>query len=135
MADIEIDVNRTALLMADFHTAGMTENPMVQEWLTLDRAREVLHIARWTGVFVAYIVVNFRSGDGALSRVTTIPESRSSRYSLGAVGPRSSRGASKEVESHAAKRNRDSKAAKINNFISASFPRGTLTENTAISQR
>ena len=62
MADIEIDVNRTALLMADFHTAGMTENPMVQERRTLDRAREVLHIARWAGVFVAYIVVNFRSG-------------------------------------------------------------------------
>ena len=61
MADIEIDVNRTALLMADFHTAGMTENPMVQERRTLDRAREVLHIARWAGVFVAYIVVNFRS--------------------------------------------------------------------------
>ena len=62
MADIEIDVNRTALLMADFHTAGMTENRMVQERRTLDRAREVLHIARWAGVFVAYIVVNFRSG-------------------------------------------------------------------------
>jgi nicotinamidase-related amidase len=62
MADIEIDVNRTALLMADFHIAGMTENPMVQERRTLDRAREVLHIARWAGVFVAYIVVNFRSG-------------------------------------------------------------------------
>ncbi len=62
MADIEIDVNRTALLMADFHTAGMTENPMAQERRTLDRAREVLHIARWAGVFVAYIVVNFRSG-------------------------------------------------------------------------
>ena len=62
MADIEIDVNRTALLMADFHTAGMTENPMVQERRTLDRAREVLHIARRAGAFVAYIVVNSRSG-------------------------------------------------------------------------
>ena len=62
MADIEIDVNRTALLMADFHTAGMTENPMVQERRTLDRAREVLHIARWAGVLVASIVVNFRAG-------------------------------------------------------------------------
>ena len=61
MADIE-DVNRTALLMADFDTAGMTENPMVQERRTLDRAREVLHIARRAGAFVAYIVVNFRSG-------------------------------------------------------------------------
>ena len=62
MADIELDVNRTALLMADFHTEGMTENPMVQERHTLDRAREVLNIARRAGVFVAYIVVNFRSG-------------------------------------------------------------------------
>ena len=61
MADIELDVNRTALLMADFHTEGMTENPMVQERHTLDRAREVLNIARRAGVFVAYIVVNFRS--------------------------------------------------------------------------
>jgi len=76
MADIEIDVNRTALLMADFHTAGMTENPMVQERRTLDRAREVLHIARWAGVFVAHIVVNFRSGYPEISDMNQTFSSR-----------------------------------------------------------
>ncbi len=46
--------------MADFHTDSMGENPVVQERRTIDRAREVLHAARNAGVFVAYIVVNFR---------------------------------------------------------------------------
>ena len=62
MADIELDKSRTALLMADFHTDSMGENPIVQERRTFDRAGEVLHAARGAGVFVAYIVVNFRPG-------------------------------------------------------------------------
>jgi nicotinamidase-related amidase len=62
MAEMEIDNNRTALLMADFHRDSMGENPVVQQRGTFDRAREVLDAARSAGVFVAYIVVNFRPG-------------------------------------------------------------------------
>ena len=69
MAEIELDTDRTALLMADFHTDSMGENPVVQERRTIDRAREVLHTARNAGVFVAYIVVNFRPGYPEISEM------------------------------------------------------------------
>ena len=62
MADLQIDKGRTALLMADFHRDSMGENPVVQQRGTFDRAREVLSAARAAGVYVAYIVVNFRPG-------------------------------------------------------------------------
>ncbi|MCI0780924.1 MAG: cysteine hydrolase, partial [Chloroflexi bacterium] len=62
MADIELDKSRTALLMADFHSDSMGQNPIVQERRTFDRAREVLTRARRAGVLVIYIVVNFRPG-------------------------------------------------------------------------
>lgn len=62
MADLALDRSKTALLMADFHAEGMGTNPIVQERQTFQRAREVLNAARNSGVFVAYIVVNFRSG-------------------------------------------------------------------------
>ncbi len=69
MAEIELDKDRTALLMADFHTHSMGENPVVLERRTFDRAREVLHAARNAGLFVAYIVVNFRSGYPEISEL------------------------------------------------------------------
>ncbi len=69
MAHIELDKDRTALLMADFHTDSMGENPVVLERRTFDRAREVLHAARSAGLFVAYIVVNFRSGYPEISEL------------------------------------------------------------------
>lgn len=62
MADLTLDKDKTALLMADFHADSMGVNPIVQERHTFQRAREVLDAARNAGVFVAYIVVNFRSG-------------------------------------------------------------------------
>ena len=62
MPDLELDNARTALIMADFHTDSMSENPVVQERRIMDQARDVLHTARRAGVFVAYIVVNFRTG-------------------------------------------------------------------------
>ena len=62
MAEVEIDKSRTALLMADFHRDSMGENPVVRKRGTFDRARGVLDAARNAGVFVAYIVVNFRPG-------------------------------------------------------------------------
>ena len=62
MAEVELDKDRTALIMADFHTDSMGQNPVVLERRTFDRARDVLGAARNAGVFVAYIVVNFRPG-------------------------------------------------------------------------
>ena len=62
MAEIKLDKGTTALLMADFHTDSMGENPIVRERQTFERAKEVLDAARDAGVFVAYIVVNFRTG-------------------------------------------------------------------------
>ena len=62
MADLSLDKNKTALLMADFHADNMGTNPLVLERHTFDRAREVLDAARAASVFVAYIVVNFRPG-------------------------------------------------------------------------
>jgi nicotinamidase-related amidase len=62
MAEVNLDKTRTALLMADFHADSMGVNPIVQERHTFDRAKEVLDAARENGVFVAYIVVNFRPG-------------------------------------------------------------------------
>jgi nicotinamidase-related amidase len=62
MADLTLVKDKTALLMADFHADSMGVNPVVQERHTFQRAREVLGAARYAGVFVAYIVVNFRSG-------------------------------------------------------------------------
>ncbi len=62
MAELMLDKGKTALLMADFHTDSMGENPIVRERQTFERAKEVLDAARDAGVFVAYIVVNFRPG-------------------------------------------------------------------------
>lgn len=76
MAEIELDKDRTALLMADFHTDSMGENPVVQERRTIDRAREVLHAARNAGVFVAYIVVNFRPDYPEISEMNQTFSSR-----------------------------------------------------------
>ena len=54
MADIELDKSRTALLMADFHSDSMGQNPVVQSRHTFDRAREVLTRARRAGVLVVW---------------------------------------------------------------------------------
>ena len=62
MAELSLDNSRTVVLAADFHTEGMGDNPMVRERQTFERAQEVLEAARGAGVFVAYIVVNFRPG-------------------------------------------------------------------------
>ena len=53
MAELKLDKGKTALLMADFHTDSMGENPIVRE-------RQIFE--RDAGIFVAYIVVNFRPG-------------------------------------------------------------------------
>jgi len=61
MGDLELNRARTALLMADFHADSMGVNPVVKERHTFERAGEVLDAARQAGVFVVYIVVNFRT--------------------------------------------------------------------------
>lgn len=60
MADVSLVRERTALVMADFHTDSMGVNPVVKERQTFERAGEVLQAARNSGLFVAYVVVNFR---------------------------------------------------------------------------
>ena len=42
MAEIILDQSKTMLLMADFTTSGIGQNPIAQEMHTLERAREVL---------------------------------------------------------------------------------------------
>ncbi len=59
MAEINLDKTKTALLMADFATIGIGENPIAQERHTLDRAQEVLNAARSAGVFVCYCISHF----------------------------------------------------------------------------
>jgi len=61
MGDLELNRSRTALLMADFHADSMGVNPVVKERHTFERAGEVLNAARQAGVYVVYIVVNFRT--------------------------------------------------------------------------
>jgi nicotinamidase-related amidase len=79
MADLTLDKSKTVLLMADFHADGMGTNPIVQERQTFQRAREVLDAARNAGVFVAYIVVNFRTGYPEISdRNKTFSQRKSS---------------------------------------------------------
>ncbi|MEE8292517.1 MAG: isochorismatase family cysteine hydrolase [Candidatus Tectomicrobia bacterium] len=62
VSEVKLDKGKTALLMADFHTDSMGENPIVRERQTCERAKEVRDAARDAGVFVVYIVVNFRPG-------------------------------------------------------------------------
>jgi nicotinamidase-related amidase len=62
VAAIRIDVRKTVLLMADFHNESLTQNPLVKEQRMIENAAQVLAAARKAGMFVAYVVVNFRPG-------------------------------------------------------------------------
>ena len=62
MAELNLDKNKTALLMADFSTSGIGQNPIAEERHTLERAREVLEAARNAGIFVCYCISHFRAG-------------------------------------------------------------------------
>ena len=62
MAEINLDKTKTALMMADFATIGIGQNPIAQERHTLDRAQEVLNAARSAGIFVCYCISHFRPG-------------------------------------------------------------------------
>src|SRR2546428_13309082 len=62
MADNNLDKGKTMLLLADFSTSGIGQNPVAKARQTLERAREVLDAARHAGVFVGYCISHFRPG-------------------------------------------------------------------------
>ena len=84
MAQINLDKSKTALLMADFATSGIGQNPIAQERHTLERAREVLDAARDAGIFVAFCISHFRPGYPEVSDRDT---ARSARRDSGEVLP------------------------------------------------
>jgi hypothetical protein len=84
MADINLDKGKTMLLMADFSTSGIEQNPVAQERQTLERARDVLDAARNAGVFVGYCSSHFRPGFPEVSDRNT---TRAARRDSGEVLP------------------------------------------------
>jgi nicotinamidase-related amidase len=79
-----LDKGTTMLLMADFSTTGMGQNPIVEERHTLERAREVLDAARRGGIFVGYCISHFRPGFPEVSDRST---TRAARRDAGEVLP------------------------------------------------
>ena len=84
MADINLDKGKTMLLMADFSTSGIGQNPIAKERQTLERARDVLDAARKAGVFVGYCISHFRPGFPEVSDRNT---TRAARRDAGEVLP------------------------------------------------
>jgi nicotinamidase-related amidase len=84
MANINLDKGKTMLLMADFSTTGIGQNPIAKERQTLERAREVLDAARKAGVFVGYCISHFRPGFPEVSDRNT---TRAARRDSGEVLP------------------------------------------------
>ena len=84
MADINLDKGKTMLLMADFSTSGIGQNPVAKERHTLERAREVLDAARHAGVFVGYCISHFRPG---FPEVSDRNKTRAARRDSGEVLP------------------------------------------------
>ena len=88
MADINLDKGKTMLLMADFSTSGIGQNPVAKERHTLERAMEVLAAARNAGVFIGYCI-NFGTGrrggklwqSAHLRKVNTSPPNLASWWS------------------------------------------------------
>ena len=83
-APLTLNMEQTALLMADFHLEGMGDNPMAQARGTVHTARAVLEAARQAGMLVIYIVVNFRPGYPEISERNLI---FSARKTSGRVPP------------------------------------------------
>jgi len=84
MAEITLDKSKTMLLMADFSTSGIGQNPIAKERHTLERAREVLDAARHAGVYVGYCVSHFRPG---FPEVSDRNKTRAARRDSGEVLP------------------------------------------------
>jgi nicotinamidase-related amidase len=79
-----LDKGTTMLLMADFSTTGMGQNPIVEERHTLEGAREVLDAARRGGIFVGYCISHFHPGFPEVSGRST---TRAARRDAGEVLP------------------------------------------------
>ena len=84
MVEINLDREKTMLLMADFATTGIGQNPVAEERHTLKRAREVLDAARTAGVFVGYCISHFRPGH---PEVSDRDQTRAARRDSGEVLP------------------------------------------------
>ena len=84
MAEITLDKSKTMLLMADFSTSGIGQNPIAKERHTLERAREVLDAARHAGVYVGYCISHFRPG---FPEVSDRNKTRAARRDSGEVLP------------------------------------------------
>ena len=84
MAEIILEKEKTMLLMADFATTGIGQNPVAEERHTLERAREVLDAARTAGIFVGYCISHFRPG---YPEVSDRDQTRAARRDSGEVLP------------------------------------------------
>jgi len=84
MAEINLDKGKTMLLMADFSTSGIGQNPIAKARQTLERAKEVLDAARHAGIFVGYCISHFRPGFPEVSDRNT---TRAARRDSGEVLP------------------------------------------------
>lgn len=84
MADINLDKGKTMLLMADFSTSGIGQNPIAKARQTLERAKEVLDAARHAGIFIGYCISHFRPGFPEVSDRNT---TRAARRDSGEVLP------------------------------------------------
>ena len=84
MAEIKLDKSKTMLLMADFSTTGIGQNPIAEERHTLERAKEVLDAARNAGIFIGYCISHFRPG---FPEVSDRNKTRAARRDSGEVLP------------------------------------------------
>jgi nicotinamidase-related amidase len=84
MVEMNLDKSKTMLLMADFSTTGIGQNPIAEERHTLERAREVLDAARNAGIFIGYCISHFRPG---FPEVSDRNKTRAARRDSGEVLP------------------------------------------------
>ena len=84
MVEINLNKETTMLLMADFATTGIGDNPIAQARHTLERAKEVLDAARTAGIFVGYCISHFRPG---YPEVSDRDANRAARRDSGEVLP------------------------------------------------
>jgi len=62
MADLGLDLTKTAVLAMDFQQGIISGNAMAQERKVVQKVKAVLDGARRAGVLVIYVVIQFREG-------------------------------------------------------------------------
>jgi nicotinamidase-related amidase len=67
MADLELDLSKTAVLAMDYQQGIVSTIPMAQERNVVEKARPVLDAARKAGVPVIHVVLQFREGHPEVS--------------------------------------------------------------------